>query len=240
MDFIDRLKALSVSAQARVAYTHTEEATKTALVLPFLQTLGYDVFDPREVVPEYVADVGTKRGEKVDYALLQDGNPIIIIECKAVGVKLDPGKIAQLFRYFTSTTARFGILTDGMIYQFYSDLEELNKMDTKPFMEFDLAEITEGSVRDLKRFARDSFDMEDSLQAAENLKYTDAIKWVLDDLMRRPHKDFVRFILDQVRPGSLKTQARGRQVHQYHKTGVQGAHQCQDQRTAADCIAGGG
>ena len=207
MDFIDRLKALSASAQARVAHTRTEEATKTALVLPFLHALGYDVFDPREVVPEYVADVGTKRGEKVDYAVLQDGNPIIIIECKAVGVALDPGKVTQLFRYFTSTTARFGILTDGMTYQFYSDLEEPNKMDTKPFMEFDLAEFTEEGVRHLKRFARDSFDMEDSLRAAENLKYTAAIKWILDDLMRRPHRDFVRFILDQVRPGGVKTQA---------------------------------
>ncbi len=207
MDFIDRLKALSASAQDRVAHTRTEEATKTALVLPFLQALGYDVFDPREVVPEYVADVGTKRGEKVDYAVLQDGKPIIIIECKAVGVELDPGKVTQLFRYFTSTTARFGILTDGMVYQFYSDLEEPNKMDTKPFLVFDLVEITEEGVQHLKRFARGSFDMEDSLRAAENLMYTASIKWVLDDMMRRPHRDFVRFILEQVRPGGMKTQA---------------------------------
>ena len=206
MDFIDRLKALSASANARVAHARTEEATKTALVLPFLQVLGYDVFDPREVMPEYVADVGTKRGEKVDYAVLRDGEPIIIIECKAVGVPLDVGKITQLFRYFANTAARFGILTDGMVYQFYSDLEAPNKMDTKPFLEFDLSEITKEDVQNLKRFAKDSFSLEDSLRAAETLKYTVAIKWVLDDLMRRPHRDFVRFILDQVH-GGLKTQA---------------------------------
>ena len=206
MDFIDRLKALSASANARAAHAHTEEATKTALVLPFLQVLGYDVFDPRKVMPEYVADVGTKRGEKVDYAVLRDGEPIIIIECKAVGVPLDTRKITQLFRYFANTAARFGILTDGMVYQFYSDLEELNKMDTKLFLEFDLSEITTEDAQNLKRFAKDSFSLEDSLRAAETLKYTAAIKWVLDDLMRRPHKDFVRFILDQVH-GGHKTQA---------------------------------
>ena len=207
MDFIDRLKTLSGSAHARVPHTRTEEATKTALVMPFLQILGYDVFDPREVVPEYVADVGLKRGEKVDYAVLKDGEPIIIIECKGVGSKLDLTKVTQLFRYFTSTSARFGILTDGMIYRFFSDLEERNKMDQVPFLEFDLSEITKEDAQNLKRFTRDSFDLEDSIVAAENLKYTEAIKRVLGDMLARPTQDFVRFIMDHVH-GGLKTKAR--------------------------------
>lgn len=207
MDFIDRLKTLSGSAHARVPHTRTEEATKTALVMPFLQVLGYDVFDPREVVPEYVADVGLKRGEKVDYAVLKDGEPIIIIECKGVGSKLDLTKVTQLFRYFTSTSARFGILTDGMIYRFFSDLEERNKMDQVPFLEFDLSEITTEDAQNLKRFTRDSFDLEDSIVAAENLKYTEAIKRVLGDMLARPTQDFVRFIMDHVH-GGLKTKAR--------------------------------
>ena len=207
MDFIDRLKTLSGTAHARVPHTRTEEATKTALVMPFLQVLGYDVFDPREVVPEYVADVGLKRGEKVDYAVLKDGKPIIIIECKGVGSKLDLTKVSQLFRYFTSTSARFGILTDGMIYRFFSDLEEPNKMDEAPFLEFDLSEITKEDAQNLKRFTKDSFDLEDSIAAAENLKYTEAIKRVLGDMLARPTQDFVRFIMDHVH-GGLKTKAR--------------------------------
>lgn len=206
MDFIDRLKALSASAHDRVPHTVTEEASKTALVLPFLQVLGYNVFDPREVVPEYVADVGTKRGEKVDYAVMQDGDPAIIIECKAVGAGLDIRKVTQLFRYFASTPARFGILTDGMDYKFFSDLEEPNRMDTKPFMEFDLSEITTEDARNLRRFTKESFSLEDSLRAAENLKYTRAIKFLLNDLMRRPDREFVRYVIDRVH-GGVKTQA---------------------------------
>ena len=175
--------------------------------MPFLSVLGYDVFDPREVVPEYVADVGLKRGEKVDYAILKDGKPIIIVECKTVGTKLDLTKVTQLFRYFASTSSRFGILTDGMIYRFFSDLEEPNKMDQKPFLEFDLSEITKEDAQNLKRFTKDSFDPEDSIRAAENLKYTAAIKFVLADLLKRPNEAFVRFILDQVH-GGHKTKSR--------------------------------
>ena len=207
MDFIDQLRALSGSARQRVPHALTEEATKNALVMPFLQVLGYDVFNPLEVVPEYVADVGTKRGEKVDYAILKDGEPIIIVECKVVGTALDTAKVTHLYRDFTTTAARFGILTDGLIYRFFSDLEEPNRMDTKPFLEFDLSEITPEDAANLKRFTRDSFNLADSIQAAENLKYTGAIKWVLADTMKRPHDAFVRFVLDQVHEGP-KTKAR--------------------------------
>ena len=207
MDFIDRLRALSRSAHDRVPHTRTEEAAKTALVMPFLQVLGYDVFDPREVVPEYVADVGTKKGEKVDYAILKDGEPAVIIECKAVGVPLDAGKVTQLFRYFASTPARFGVLTDGMLYRFYSDFEKPNQMDEQPFLEFDLSEITDEDVRNLKRFTKDSFRLEDSLRAAEDLKYTNAIKRLLGDMARRPSPEFVRFIVSSVH-GGPKTRAR--------------------------------
>lgn len=207
MDFIDRLKTLSRSAHVRIPHARTEEAAKTALVMPFLQVLGYDVFDPQEVLPEYVADVGTKRGEKVDYAILKDCKPVIIIECKAVGTPLDTAKITQLFRYFASTPARFGILTDGMNYRFFSDLEEPNRMDETPFLEFDLSEITKEDAENLKRFTKDSFNPEDSIKAAENLKYTAAIKRVLADQLKRPNDGFVRFILDQVH-GGPKTKTR--------------------------------
>jgi len=74
MDFIDHLRDLSIRIQKQAAGIQTEEATKTAFVMPFIAALGYNVFDPTEVTPELVADVGTKKGEKVDYAILRMGN----------------------------------------------------------------------------------------------------------------------------------------------------------------------
>ena len=201
MDFIDRLKALSVRVETHAPKVQTEEATKTALVLPFLNVLGYDVFDPAEVVPEYIADVAQKRGEKVDYAILRNGLPIIILECKHVGSDLSLENAAQLHRYFTTTESRFGVLTNGIVYRFYSDLDEPNKMDSGPFLEFDLSNFTAAAVENLKRFAKDSFDLEDTIRAATDLKYTTSIKRVLADQLRRPYENFVLFILGEVYKG---------------------------------------
>ena len=100
----------------------TEEAAKTSLVLPFIQALGYDIFDPAEVVPEFTADHGLKQGEKVDYAVISAGKPAFIFECKKANDTLDINRASQLSRYFTQTDARIAILTGGVLYKFYSDL----------------------------------------------------------------------------------------------------------------------
>ena len=135
MSFADHLAALSQRAPSLIGHLETEEATKNALVMPFIAALGYDVFNPQEVVPELTADVGVKKGEKVDYAIKQDGEVIILIECKAAGANLSEANMSQLFRYFTVTKARIAVLTNGIHYRFYSDLEEPNKMDARPFLE---------------------------------------------------------------------------------------------------------
>ena len=135
MDFIDELRTRAARFRERVEHVQTEEATKTAMVMPFIQTLGYNLFDPTEVVPEFTADIGTKKGEKVDYAIIKDGKPIVLIECKRVGTNFTEENLSQLLRYFSVTEARFGVLTDGLIYRFYSDLDEPNRMDTKPFLD---------------------------------------------------------------------------------------------------------
>ncbi|MFA1753905.1 restriction endonuclease, partial [Xanthomonas campestris] len=88
MDFIDQLRVLATRISTTRALIQTEEATKNAMVMPLIQILGYNVFDPLEVTPEIVADVGTKKGEKVDYAILRDGKPIILFECKKAGAEL--------------------------------------------------------------------------------------------------------------------------------------------------------
>lgn len=155
MDFIDQIRALSDKVARLKDQIQTEEATKNAFIMPFIQTLGYDVFNPTEVIPEFVADIGIKKGEKVDYCILKDENPIMIIECKWWGANLNVHD-SQLHRYFHVTKAKFGILTNGIVYKFYTDLEEANKMDEKPFLEFTMTEIKEHVVEELKKFQKHS------------------------------------------------------------------------------------
>jgi hypothetical protein len=207
MDFIDRLRELAARIQKRLAYVQTEESTKNSLVMPFINSvLEYNVFDPTEVLPEFTADVGTKKGEKVDYAVLKDGKPIMLFECKRYGADLDKEQASQLFRYFSVTEARFAVLTDGVVYRFFSDLEQPNKMDPRPFLEFNLLDIQEPLVEELKKFSKTSFDLEDILATASELKYTREIKKILADEWGAPSDDFVRFFASQVYAGH-KTKA---------------------------------
>lgn len=136
-DFVDQVKNLAKRVKKLKDSILTEEATKTSVIMPFFQSLGYDVFNPEEFVPEFTADVGIKKGEKVDYAILQNGHPIILIEAKSIQERLEKHD-SQLFRYFGTTTAKFAILTNGIVYRFYTDLDEQNKMDKVPFFEFNI------------------------------------------------------------------------------------------------------
>ncbi|MDO0865141.1 type I restriction endonuclease, partial [Xanthomonas campestris pv. campestris] len=166
MDFIDQLRVLATRISTTRALIQTEEATKNAMVMPLIQILGYNVFDPLEVTPEIVADVGTKKGEKVDYAILRDGKPIILFECKKAGAELSINHAGQLFRYFHVTAARFGVLTNGLVYRFFTDLEQPNKMDEKPFFEFNVLDFKERDVEELKKFAKSAFDLDTILTTA--------------------------------------------------------------------------
>ena len=143
MDLVDRLRDISNRIPRIIDQLETEEATKNALIMPFIAGLGYDVFDPMQVVPEFTADVGTKKGEKVDYAIFRDGHIIILFECKSVSVDLEKTTPSQLYRYSSVTDARFGVLTNGIHYQFFSDLESPNKMDSRPFLEFRMDEVSD-------------------------------------------------------------------------------------------------
>lgn len=205
MDFIDEVRTRSSRFAERTDHLDTEEATKNALVLPFLQMMGYSIFDPTEVVPEFTADVGSKKGEKVDYALMQDGKPAILIECKIYGNNLDEAEISQLTRYFTVTDARFGILTDGVVYRFFADLDQPNVMDKKPFFEFNMLDFTEGEVEQLKRFTKAAFNLDEIVDAARELKYTTEIKRLISRELEDPSDEFVYFIVKRVYEG-LATQ----------------------------------
>lgn len=210
MDFIDKLHLLSSQVQRQIEHIKTEEATKTALVMPFLNALGYNVFDPTEVSPEFTADVGTKKGEKVDYVILMEGKPIILIECKFCGSTLDKDQASQLYRYFSVTEAKFGILTNGLIYRFFSDLEEPNKMDAKPFFEFNLQEIKESAVEELKKFTKDSFNIDITSSAASELKYLGEIKRYLGEQILTPDQDFTYFLCSRTYTGKITQSVRER------------------------------
>lgn len=194
MDFLDKIKQFSKRAEAIKGNLATEEATKTALIMPFFSLLDYDVFNPLEFVPEFTADVGTKKGEKVDYAIMKDGKAVILIEAKAVNDDLTKHD-AQLFRYFTATEAKFAVLTNGIVYKFFTDLEEQNKMDDKPFLEINLLDLNDNHIAEIKKFARDSFDIDNIFTTASELKYTSLIKAQLNNQLNNPSDDFVRFII---------------------------------------------
>ena len=205
MSFAEKIAALAQRAPSLIDHLNTEEATKNALVMPFIAALGYDVFNPQEVIPEFTADVGIKKGEKVDYAIKHDGDIALLVECKTAGGDLNKANMSQLFRYFTVTKARIAILTNGVQYQFYSDLEAPNRMDARPFLELDLLDIRDDNVAEVQRLSRETFDLDRMLDAAGELKYLRELKRVLGEQFAEPEPDLVKFLYKQVCPDSSFT-----------------------------------
>jgi len=207
MEFQTQIKQLKEKIKSLKDSTKTEEATKSAFVLPFIQTLGYDVFNPNELVPEYTCDVGTKKGEKVDYAIQQNGEPIIIVECKHWQDELTLHD-TQLQRYFHVTNARFAILTNGIKYKFYSDLKAHNKMDTKPFLEFDFENMKDSAINELMKFHKSTFDINKILTNASFLKYVNEIKEKFEKELNDPSEEFVKYFAKQVYDGKMTKKAQ--------------------------------
>ncbi|RFM29741.1 type I restriction endonuclease [Deminuibacter soli] len=205
MDFKDAIKQLADRIVKHKELVQTEEATKHSFVMPFLQALGYDVFNPLEVVPEFIADLGIKKGEKVDYAIVKDSQPIILIECKHWSSNLDPHN-SQLFRYFHTTKAKFSILTNGFECRFYTDLDEPNKMDEKPFFTFDLRDIKDNQIEELKKFHKTYFDTDNIVSTASELKYVGQLKAILNTEFNGPTQDFTRHFARQVYTAGILTQ----------------------------------
>ncbi len=202
MDFKDQIKILGERVAKLKDQIQTEEATKNAFVMPFLQALGYDVFNPIEVVPEFISDIGLKKGEKIDYAIFLEGKPTILIECKhwAQNLSIHDG---QLLRYFHVSKAKFGLLTNGILYRFYSDLVDANKMDEKPFLEFNISEIKDNQIEELKKFHKSYFDADSITNTASELKYTNELKQLLQQELNNPTPDFVKYFAKQVYPSNI-------------------------------------
>jgi hypothetical protein len=198
MDLKDQIKVIAERSKHK-ENIQTEEATKNAFVMPFLQSLGYDVFNPLEVVPEFIADLGIKKGEKIDYAIFKDNIPTILIECKhwAQNLNIHDG---QLLRYFHVSKAKFGVLTNGIEYRFYSDLVMPNKMDEKPFLEFNILDIKDNHIEELKKFHKINFDADSIVNTASELKFMNELKHLLHQELTNPTPEFVRHFAKQVYP----------------------------------------
>lgn len=209
MEIAERAQTLALQIRKHRASIETEEATKNAFVMPFISTvLGYDVFNPAEVIPEFTADVGTKKAEKVDYAIVHDGQVQILIEVKKISEQLRAEHTSQLFRYFAVTNARIAILTNGETYQVYTDLDAPNRMDDKPYLVLNFSDIDETLLPELAKLAKGSFDLDSVLSAAGELKYIGQIKRILATQFKQPEDDWVRFLVTRVYDGAFTQRVR--------------------------------
>lgn len=196
MDFKDQVVQLSDNIKKQKDKIATEEATKNAFIMPMIAALGYNVFNPFEVVPEMDCDLIKKKGEKIDYAIMKDENPILLIECKHCKQDLNLHD-TQLQKYFVASKARFGVLTNGIEYRFYTDLEKINIMDEKPFLIVNMLDLSDADIEQLKKFHKSYYNEEDVLSTANELKYTTEIKSILNNEFASPTAEFVRFFARQ-------------------------------------------
>lgn len=202
-DFQESIKQLTVRINDLRSHITTEESTKTSFILPFFQLMGYDIFNPHEFLPEFTADVGIKKGEKVDYAIMRDGNPVILIECKSCTSDVTPHD-SQLFRYFGTTKAKFSILTNGIVYKFYTDLEQANRMDEKPFLEINLIDLKKNQLPELMKFQKSGFDVSTITSTASELKYMGQIQNYFSSLLKDPTDEFVKLLIGSCYEGQKK------------------------------------
>ncbi|GAA1951133.1 type I restriction endonuclease [Amycolatopsis minnesotensis] len=209
MGIAEQTRALATKIREHKSTVTTEEATKNAFVLPFISgVLGYDVFDPAEVIPEFTVDVGIKKGEKIDYAIKHDGKVQLLIETKKISDPLRLEHASQLYRYFATTNARIAVLTNGETYEFYTDLDAPNRMDAKPFLVLDLTDIDETLLPELAKLTKESFDLDSVISAAGELKYIGQLKKVLTTQFKEPEDEWVRFLTTRVYDGFFTQRIR--------------------------------
>ena len=203
MDFVEAIRDVSTRSKTALKEALTEEATKTSVILPLIKAFGFDVFSLSEVVPEYISDVGTKKGEKVDFALKIGGKIAMLLEVKPIFANLGSSQYNQLYRYFSVTEARLAILTNGREMWFFADVEEPNKMDRKPFFTVDLHALDDREILQLAKFQKHNFNIDTIVETASNLKYTSAAAIYLRTQLDDPDDDFTKLVGRHIHDGSL-------------------------------------
>lgn len=217
MDFKDLIQQLSEKIAKQQDIIATEEATKNAFVMPVIHALGYDVFDPTEVVPEMDCDIVKNKGDKIDYAIFKDGKPIILIECKHNKQNLDLHS-TQLQRYFVASNARFGVLTNGIEWRFYTDIEKQNIMDEKPFLVVNMLEVSNEDIEQLKKFHKSYYNETEILSTANELKYTTEIKAIFLNDIKSPTSPFVEYFVRKVYNGRVSQSVIGQFIPMVKKS----------------------
>ena len=208
MELESKIRDIAKTVKDHREVLATEEAAKHALVMPFLQALGYNVSNPFEVIPEFTCDVGTKKGEKVDYAISNGGQIAMLLECKPSHSDLNINHAAQLFRYFSVTEARVAILTNGVIFKFFADIDSPNRMDERPFFTLDLENFRKSDCRTLESFSKGAFDISRIVQEAGKLKHQTLVYMEIEKEMQEPSEELVRIIANRVHPGRLTASVR--------------------------------
>lgn len=204
MDFRESIASFSERIRSISNSVKTEEATKQHLILPFIHLLGYDIFNPEELIPETDCDLDKPKGEKCDYAISLGGEICILIECKKRGESLTL-HAAQLGSYFAATrSVTLGILTNGIEYRFYTDTERVNIMDENPFFTAFLNDFSSLDINTLSLFRKSEFNGESLREKASTMKYCSGVRNLLRSELESPSDDFVRHFAKQVYTGKLR------------------------------------
>ncbi|WP_082789794.1 type I restriction endonuclease [Acetobacter malorum] len=211
-DFRQKFKTFSERMVNVASRCINEEATKLFLVLPLVNFLGYDTMNPDEVCPEHNADFSDKYKNRVDFAILKNKDPVIAIECKALGAPLKDDR-GQLRSYFNAApTVKMGVITDGMVYEFYADSDEPNMMDPNAFLSFDLHDIAKGKIEDsvvdgLKSLQKSNFDPENiGAEAKRKLVFQNLVQQI-EELAQNPSEPFVRLLLQNIGLSHVRSKA---------------------------------
>ena len=205
---MDTIYLLAQKVEQHKENINSESATITSLVMPFFQALGYDTSNPLEVVPEFSADApGTKNQDKVDLAIMTKGKPLIVVECKSCKEENISKYSKQLFKYFNATEAKFGILTNGIIYHFYADLDKDNIMDSTPFFTFDILNIDDELLPEIEKFHKDNFNASKILSSANQLKHTRTLRQWFQEQADEPDDNFMKLMLE-IGYGTSKTKTQ--------------------------------
>ena len=157
---------LQKKLRSKTAIPSTEEATKQWYIMPLLVALGYDPYSS-DIIPEYTLDVGVKKGEKVDYALQINNQPVALVECKQLNVSLSDKHISQLYRYFTISDVHIAILTNGDDYWFFTDSQKENVMDLEPYYTIKLSEADADEIDKFEQYSKDLIQYADIAQVVQ-------------------------------------------------------------------------
>lgn len=207
MDFIDEIRKISSTVPEKRLIIEkqgpsAEATTRTALIQPFIQALGYDVSDPNEVKAEYNLNLEGVGPSKIDYAIFKDNEIRILIECKSCNVDISDATYKKLKTYFAFTKVKFGVLTNGIKYRFYADLNDPGKMDDIPFIELDMMDVKDSAVAVIKNFSK-PMNEEKLIEKANELRCKGEIRAILEREFNKPSKEFVLFFASQIHEGHL-------------------------------------